>query len=318
MFEKSSNTKLILILIALLFVIGIIKWFDYNKNIKPNQKQLISIDTSRVTAIYMYPQFSKEKETVLFFDKKDERWEVKINDNFGAPADKIALNALLTSLTELKSDSIVAKSDELWEQYKVDSSGTKMIVVYDDKKRALELVVGKAEITSQSIKSYIRISGAYEVYAVNSPLSVNVQLNKDTYRDIKLFSSEPDSWSKLIYLLPAFGDYEMVKKDFRWYINGIETDSVKTQKLLSDMNNSLLKKFNSEYQSSDLKNPDFSLFVKSKSGTTDTLKGFVVDGKELLTSSTNPVNVIDAKQGNLFEKIFIGKTTWFDSTLYRH
>ncbi|MEX2589415.1 MAG: DUF4340 domain-containing protein [Chitinophagales bacterium] len=312
MLKKLSNLQLLLLLILLMLIIGGIKWYDHEKGERNFRKELVSIDSSRISALYIYPQFSEEKEVVLYNDKKDQRWEVKINEDFGAPANRKKLSELMLNLHRLKPERVVANSEKFWPQYKVDSSGTKLLVVYENEKRAIELIIGRAEFKNQQdIHSYVRVSGEKNIYEIPSKLAITAKQEKDHYRSKKLISIPKEDWKRLIYKLPAFGDYILEKRENTWNIDNVKIDSSRAEQLLGKMADTRPIAFYDEKQIDDLSNkPDFQLIIESKSGNTDTLKGFVLNDKELLTSSANPVNVIDAGTGKLFENIFIGKGSW--------
>jgi len=77
---KNNNKTLIIILIVLGAVLALLQ-LNTRKKESTLKRDLVDIDTARVTAIYLYPQSEKGEE--LEFYKTDKGWHIKEGEREG-------------------------------------------------------------------------------------------------------------------------------------------------------------------------------------------------------------------------------------------
>lgn len=180
---KLSNTALITIFIALA---GIIAWVNFSdsKDEKRNfRKELVSIDTSKVTELLLYPQALQGKE--IKFTKQNGSWLLNSSDT-SAVLEKQAVDGLVNNLLQVKPKRLAARSEAKWVELEVDETKATRIKVKEGNDITLDLFVGKftfqqAEANPNMppqqqqqpiMTSFVRLAGDIDVYAVDGILSM--------------------------------------------------------------------------------------------------------------------------------------------------
>ena len=182
---KLSNTALITIFIALA---GIIAWVNFSdsKDEKRNfRKELVSIDTSKVTELLLYPQALQGKE--IKFTKQNDGWLLNSSDT-SAVLEKQAVDGLVNNLLQVKPKRLAARSEAKWVELEVDETKATRIKVKEGNEITLDLFVGKftfqqAEANPNMppqqqqqqqpvMTSFVRLAGDTDVYAVDGILSM--------------------------------------------------------------------------------------------------------------------------------------------------
>ena len=301
MLQRLSNKQLIVILAFLGLIILAIKYIDFTKSAKEQlQFDQINIDTSRITAIYVYPSNSLE-ELIFFKDEKDNRWElVKGSDSLGTPITNLALLSVFSELKILKKDSLFGQKDV--NVFDLDSNGTGVLVVYDFDKRALEFVIGKSK---ESKKTLFRVKGENNIYQTESSLydllnqSPMTFIQKDNY-----FPIPYQDWVQFEFKLPSFGDYKMIKKNEKWFLNDsvVSAEKVKAYYAKVEAISDTLEckgRFDTE-----LFNSDFLLIINGS----DSIKGVTNGAEVILLNGRTYFKQCSSHQ--LFENVFVSRSYW--------
>ena len=183
---KLSNTVLIAIFLALA---GIMAWINFSdsKTEKRNfRKELVSIDTSKITELLLYPQALQGKE--IKFTKQSDGWILSSTDT-SATLGKPAVEPLINNLLQVKPKRLAARSEAKWQELEVDEAKATRIKVKEGSETTLDLFVGKftfqqAEGQTKAnpnmppqqqqpiMTSFVRLAGDVDVYAVDGILSM--------------------------------------------------------------------------------------------------------------------------------------------------
>ena len=217
MINKISNLKLILGLVLLVLIYLAVVYFDSSKS-APLEKQLVSIDTSKVTRLTI----QTGDETVNLY-KGSGLWQVDLPSGKKVTAVTSKVNSVLGQLMDIRTDRLAATNEDKWAEYQVDETGTKLKVQEGDE-ITLDMVVGQ----SGSI-SYIRIAGEDEVYASDDFKGLSNNDNINHYRDNTFVRMETDSIESITFNYPDDSSFQLTNKQGAWTIDDDTlTDSVKT------------------------------------------------------------------------------------------
>jgi hypothetical protein len=96
----------------------------------------------------------------------------------------------------------------------------------------------------------------------------------------------------------------MEKKDDKWFVDNIETDSAKTEQFLNKLSRLSHQNFYDSINKDQLSTPTYSLKIDNSDTTSITVNGFEMNGKLLITSSQNKESIFES-DNNLKQNIFI-------------
>jgi hypothetical protein len=82
MFNKLSNKTLLILFIILLVIVAAFLFYDSKHGERSFRKDLVNIDTSKVTSINIYPKSTDHKLVKIF--KEGNYWKVDIPNNKSA------------------------------------------------------------------------------------------------------------------------------------------------------------------------------------------------------------------------------------------
>jgi len=236
MIKKISNLKLILGLVLLVLVYLAVVYFDSSKS-APLEKQLVSIDTSKVTGLII-----ETADEQVNLTKQAGQWQLDLPSGKKVTAVASKVSSVLDRLMDISTDRLAAKEEDKWAAYQVDSTGTKLKVQEGDK-LTLDMVVGQSGFTT-----YIRLAGEVEVYASDDFKGLSTYDNINHYRDNTFLRMETDSIESISFNYPGDSSFQLSKTAGSWTFNdSTPADSAKT--LFYIRNLSL--KFSNDFASED-------------------------------------------------------------------
>ncbi len=236
MINKISNLKLILGLVVLALVYLAVVFFDSSKS-APLEKQLVSIDTSKVTQLII-----ESLDERVNLTKPAGQWQVELPSGEKVTAVASKVNSVLGLLMDIKTDRLAAKEEEKWSTYQVDSTGTKLKVQEGDK-LTLDMVVGQSGSTN-----YIRLAGEVEVYASDGFRGLSMHDNINHYRDNTFLRMETDSIESISFNYPGDSSFRISNMAGAWTIDdSTPADSTKIVAYIR----SLSLKFSDNFASED-------------------------------------------------------------------
>ena len=159
---------------------------------KPPQRSFnadfIEMETKLVDKIAVYPKAGQESGFSL--EQKNGEWHV-ISGDVDAIAMDATVESMLESVDNIKAKRVVAKSEDKWASYEVESDNAKRIEFYSGGKKVEELVFGRFDFNQQtrSAKSYMRHQDDVNVYEVDGFLSMTMAQSADAFRNNQILKT---------------------------------------------------------------------------------------------------------------------------------
>jgi hypothetical protein len=305
MFNKVSNTTLIIIFVVLIAIAAIYMIIESSRGERTFKSDIVNIDTAKVTAISIYPKATNHKE-VRLYKEGDKNWKVKLNDNQTASVPESKIKSLLTLLVKVKPMRVAAQDKSKWAEYKVDTAGTR-VKVFEGNDNTLDLIVGKFSFHQpRQMDTFVRLNGEDEVYETEGLLDMAFNQKPSSFRNNQIVSDDMSNWKKLTYTYPD-NSFELVKNDKVWTINGSKTDSAKTANYLRTLSHLSSTSFVDNPPESDLQKAEFTLTIESTSKGAITVTAYGDTSGAIVASTENEGAYFNGKTNNLLQKIFVSE-----------
>ncbi|MBK8944028.1 MAG: DUF4340 domain-containing protein [Ignavibacteriae bacterium] len=307
MFNKNSNKFLWIFLAILIIAVTLIFTSESTKKERTFRNELVSIDTSKVSQISIYPKSLKGEEVRIL--KVDNIW--KVNSDFGKQftVPKIKVENLLNQLLLVKPQRVAARSKDKWKEYQIDSASTR-IEIKEGSEKVLDLMIGKFAFQQpRSMSTFVKLASDIDIYEVEGFLDMIFNKTSNDFRDETIIKSERQKWNKLKFeSANSDSSYELVKVNNSWFVNGIKTDSTKTENTL----NSIERLTNSNFVNKEkaaFPKLTSKLTIEVENQNPITIFAYQDSINYIIESSMNIENYFDGKTfGN---KIFFKKETLF-------
>lgn len=302
-----NNKKLALVFLALLLIVGGIKVFS-GKGDRSFKEDLISLDTSKVSKILLYPGAENHQEISL--EKVNGNWSVSKGD-LNYKATSYPVQSILGTLAELKTKRVAAKSEDRWAEYEVtDTSGTRVKALQGNKVLA-DFIIGRFSFNQQArtATSYVRMSDEKEVFAVDGFLGMSFNQSFDAFRDKTMVKLNKDDITGL-ELMSSPGQTKLFQKQENLWIagDGALVDST----AMSNYLGALAGLNGSEFYQADkaIENSPFSKSLKIKGNNMITpveIKCWTVPDPEkpfIIQSTVNKEAIFISDSTGVFKRIY--------------
>jgi hypothetical protein len=309
---KFNNRILLIVLLGLIGVLVVTRLVTSKKSVRTLDTELVRIDTSAITSMFLYPKAENGKE--MAFERTGSRWTVSMDDLSGS-ADPSAIRNSLTELLNLKTERLVARSRDKWSDYYVDDSLGTRVVIWEGRKKTLDLVIGRFDYQPPaggyqgygqnrfSGVTYVRRSDEDEVYAVQGFLAMNFNQNFNTWRNQSLLNFSVSQLSKIVYEYPADSGFIAQKSQSGWLVAGLPADSASMAKYLGGISRKRSSEFVDDFQPSSA--PDYQVTFEGDNMTPIQIRAFRQGGDNfLLNSSINPDSWFKSSRDGVFTQIF--------------
>lgn len=234
MLSNISNKTLLSIFAVLL--IGVILLIYIPRNERTFKSELVSIDTSDVTEIYIYPHSKGHKEIKLF--KKHNNWFVKLPNGSSELIKQEKINEVFNQLNSIKPLKLVTKNSKKFKDLMVDSSGT-IVKVYEGKELTLDIIIGRFAFQQpKTVTTNVRLNNDNEVYATEGFLETtfgNIDFN--FFRDKTILRYDMNGFTKLSFVYPADSSFQAKKHGDIWKIENKEVNKEKIRNYLATLSN---------------------------------------------------------------------------------
>jgi hypothetical protein len=292
MFNKLSTKVLVTVFGLLLIAVFYLFLFDGNKNERTFRNELVFVDTSKVDEIYLYPKAENYNE--VYLKKINDNWKVKIGEDKFAEVPNSKIKNLFAQLLTIKPKRLASRDEAKWKDYQVDSTGTR-VKIFEDGEQTLDIILGRFSFQQpRSMSTFVRLAEDTDVYEVDGFLDMTFNQSANSFRNNTIVSDNKNNWQSLTFIYPADSSFRMEKKDDKWFVDNIETDSAKTEQFLNKLSR----------LSHQLSTPTYSLKIDNSDTTSITVNGFEMNGKLLITSSQNKESIFES-DNNLKQNIFI-------------
>jgi hypothetical protein len=306
MFKKLNTKTLIILLVVFGGLVLFNKLYHAKKSESTFREMFVTIDTSIVTEIRIYPQAEQGKEIKI--TKNGSRWDLS-RDKFTTVADSNAVRSLLATFAELKSVSLGGTDKSSWKDLQVtDSAGTKINFTTSDNQK-FNIVIGKFGYNNQTRNgiTYVRHADEEATYAVQGFLSFSVNQGFNSWRNKVLVHGDKNNWTNLTFTYPADSSFALNKSGSSWTVNGQPADSSKTEQYLSQLMNLQSSGFVDNYSPSST--PAFTLSISGNNQSAPiTVQAYPADStqKFIYHSSINPDAYFSESQSNFTDRLFVG------------
>ncbi len=225
MFRKINSKILVSIFVVLLALVVLFELMDSRKGNRTFKSDLVQATVDNVTSIELFPKAVNGNLIKIY--RENDVWKVE-SEGKKYNADGSAAIRMISELDEMKPKSVAATGKDRWEQFEVtDSLGTRVKLMNGDKTLA-DVVIGKFAFSQpRNTTSYVRLSGDKEVYGVDGMLAMSFNRNIDAFRDRTIIKSNKNDWTKLTFSYPADSSFVLEKRNDKWMIGDMQTDSAK-------------------------------------------------------------------------------------------
>ncbi len=313
MFKNISSKNLLIIFIILFVLAAIFVYYDSTTEVRTFKKDIVSIDTAKVTSVSIYSKATNHKEVKLF--KQGNYWMVQLENNKSVPAEGSKIKNLINQLAQIKTSSLAAQDESKWTEYQVDTSGTR-VKVFEGNDNTLDIILGKFSYQQQtrSMSTYVRVKGDNNIYEVANFMGFAFNQKPDAFRNNYIVNDDMKNWNSLSFTYPADSSFTLVKDTLgHWSINNIRTDSAKTVNFLRTLSHLMGNEFVDNPDQSLLGKANYSVTILSSAneGQPKRIDVSAFGDQFLLHSSQNPESYFNGNANSLKTKIFIGKNYFF-------
>jgi Domain of unknown function (DUF4340) len=307
MFNKISSKTLTIIFVVLVILAAIYIYYDSSHEERSFRRDIVSIDTSKVTSISIYPKANNHKEIKIY--KEGRNWVVQLTNSNSVPAENSKIINMINQLSEIKAISVAAQDENKWNEYKVDSSGTR-VKVFEGNDIALDITLGKFSYQQpRTMMTYVRVKGDKNVYETNGFLEFSFNQKPDYFRNNTIINDDFSHWNRLTFTYPADSSFQLIKDTTNhWTVNKIKLDSSKTANFLRTLSHLTANNFIDNPDESLLSKADYTLTVESTALGAVSVTAYIDSTNYLIHSSQNPDAYFNGKTNNLHNKIFVGKS----------
>jgi hypothetical protein len=321
MLSKFLNTKTLIVLLVILGGIYLITKLT-EKEDRTFRSEMATIDSANVTKMIIMPKLGSDGKEVTI-TKTGYEWKLE-SEGKTYKADPSSVKNIMAELMRMKSERVAAVDESKWNEYEVsDSTGTR-IQVYDGNKMISDLYVGKFDYTQPKgpqsqfqqnrgkMSTFVRPAEDKTVYVVDGFIKMSIQPNVDAYRDKTLVASNKDDLTKITFNYSTYDNFVLSKEEGKWFLNGMPTDSVKTNGYLNKLARLTSSNFIDDVE--PLNNtPLFQVKIEGNNLLPIELKAFPADStnKYIITSSKVPDAKYSGQKAGLFERIFVDRSEFF-------
>lgn len=264
---------------GLLVVYLIVEWTGKTSRSTSYREVLVEIDTAKVTRLLV-----KAPDKVSDMSKVGEGWELALPTGKTVEATEGSVKSSLGSLLTIKPSRLVAKKQDKWKDYQVDSAGT-VVEVYEGGEKTLDLIIGRFNMEGQnSYSTFVRLAGEDEVYSAKNFMAFSVSADPASYRNSVLMRSNKDSIQQVTFNYPDSA-FVLTKEIGSWSKNGQPADSASVASFISGLSFVSSRQFFDD--TDQLVTPAISVTIESTDSEVE-VKAFEVNGEWILNSSENP------------------------------
>lgn len=298
-----SRNRLILLFIILLIAVLLLQLKDNERSFNPD---LFSFNTDDVTSLEIKATSSGNEPYKLF--KEADNWLIRSNDRtFDADNDMIV--NMLEELNGMKAIQQVANNKDRWGEYDVTDSTGVMVKVSGDKKELGSLYIGRFAYNqaTRKPKTYVRLSGEKEVYAVEGYQSMTFARGLDGLRNKSVFIGNQNDLTQISFYYPEDSSFTLVKDSLGWRMDGEIADSTSMSNYLGTIAYLTGTQFRDDIQPDVLTSAPLKVVLEGRNMSSVEIKALPDDaGGVAVWSSENPITVFDGAGGDLFDKLFVG------------
>ncbi|MBN1133115.1 MAG: DUF4340 domain-containing protein [Bacteroidales bacterium] len=310
---RFNNRILLIVLLLLAGIFVITRFTGIKKSGRTLNTDIVQIDTANLTGVHLVQNSAAGGEE-LVFTKEGTEWKVS-NGQQTVPVDEAALRSAFAELLNLKTDQLVARTEDKWSGFHVnDSLGTRL-TVKEGKKTTLDLVIGRFDYKPVQSPyggygqnrgtgiTYVRNYHEDEVYAVQGFLAMTFNRDFNSWRDQTVTRLVLSRLSRIVFDYPADSGFIAQKTGEGWMVGGILADSAAMDSYLNSVSRKRSASFmdNPEMASP----PDYRVTFEGDNMQPLEVEAFIrPDDATILHSSINPESWFEVPREGLFSDLF--------------
>jgi len=304
MFKKLSNVQLAGILAVLVIVYLIIEFTGGEERSASFRENLVEFDTAKISKI----EIGKADRNIELL-KESGDWKVVIENGRKVDAQDLNVRTAIENLLSIQPSRLATRDPEKWAEFEVDTAGTR-VRVYEGEEEALDLIIGKFGMRGQrSFYTYVRLHDENEVYVSDDFMGITFSTVSSGYRDKRLIRFRKDSLISLNFKYPSDSSFILTKNNGNWSVGEIQADSAATVNYLNSIRSLSGKNFNDEIIAGELPAPTLSVTIDRKGDEKITIDAYsLAKDKWILYSTRNPEAYFSDPEGEIVDKLFIGKS----------
>lgn len=292
-----GTLKLVGILAILVAIYLIIQYTGNRSRSKSFREELVEIDTAAVSRL----QISREGKQLLL-EKEGKDWALTMASGKKVPATSSSVRGALNSLESIKPSRLVAKDEDKWTDYQVDSAGTR-VEVFEGSKKTLDLVVGRFNMEGQrQFSTYVRLFEEPEVYSAANFMGASLSVEPASYRNQQLARFTRDSVYQITFNYPDSA-FTLHKVDGKWLAGDMPADSANTVRYLQSIAFLSNRNFADDFTATAT--PPLEITYLIKNGNPLKIQGYVAGEELVVRSDFNPAEYF--RDSALHDKVFKGR-----------
>lgn len=314
MSNRFNNKRLLYLLTGLTVILAITVIIKIPKEQATLKSKIVSLDTSMVNRIILYPKISNGK--AVEFSKSKGKWVVK-QDNIISATQEGAVQNLFNEVLNLKPQSLASKDKSKWKEFDLtDSSATRIKFLDRKDKNLADLMIGKFTYKKADnpyvgysgnniqMTSFVRVYNENEVYAVDGMVSFSFNIKFDDWRDKTFIKANRNDITNIRFIYPADSSFNLLKIGDKWQIANQIADSINAANYTAS-----LGLLNGETFSDNFKpdlSPMYQLSIEGNNLLNISVRCYKGDGMDeyILNSSLNPDVYFTSKRTSIFDKLF--------------
>ena len=296
--KKLNNKTLILVLLALIGIFVLVRVFRAPALESNLKKELVAVDTSKVTLIKLFPKAENGEEIQL--TRGTLRWALKKGDK-QYNLEQGSANSLLSYAVKMIPQKMATRKKDKWSEYQVGDSSTRVQMFAGDELLA-DVRFGKLGFNQSQMQqqqqfgggggfdgafTYVRLEGENEVYTVEGFLESSFNRSLKDLRDKALLRVKKEMVTKVSFNYPDSG-FVVEKKDKKWFLGNDFADSTKFNSYLSQLGYLNASAFADDFSPSS--QPDITLNIDGTAGPLATLQAWKRE-KDFVVMSTHQAGV---------------------------
>jgi len=310
---KFNNRTLIIVLLVLAGVFLVTRYFRLRTSESTLKDFQVKLDTSKIDQISIYPKAEGQQE--IRFTRQGNQWTVQKGEII-AEAEENNVKNIFAELLNIKADQLVALKKEKWTEFHVDDSLGTRVVMNEGKRKRLDIMIGRFNYQPEPGGypggygqnygrgiTYVRMSNANKVYAVEGYLAMIFNQGFNNWRNQKLVSLTRNNITRITFDYPQDTGFVLVLQDSVWTMDSTKPDSASLAKYLNSLNRKTGTNFADDF--TPVTAPDYQLTIEGNNMLALTVKAYSrTDNEYILQSSLNPKSFFISKPDGLFRDLF--------------
>jgi len=234
----------------------------------------------------------------------------------------MSINRLLNELLNLKTDRLVARSEDSWEEYHVNDSLGSRIIIKEGQKTTLDIFVGRFNYQQPqggygryaqnygTGYTYVRLKQDDEIYSVEGFLSMSVNQPFEQWRNNLFLKINKNQVSGMVFDYPVDSGFVIRKTDTLWLLDGVKADSARMAGFLGGITG----KRGSEFWNGPVpqKSPEYTIGIEGRNMEPVLIEAYEQGNDNfILHSSQNPESFFISGRNGIFEDLFKSRSFFF-------